>query len=105
MKTGKQLRDEAIQGLIDTMDAAWAASVRNAIQNMAVIGMPFTSEDVLELAGPCPGEPRALGALMQAAGRAGQIKPTDKFVTAKRPSRHAGTVRVWEPAEKEMVAE
>lgn len=78
--------------------ADWKAAARDAIRRVARRGELFTSDDVweaLEAAGmPPPAEPRALGALMLGASRAGLIAPAG-YTPSRRPGTHAHPVRLW----------
>lgn len=72
-----------------------------AIEALAKSVPAFTGDDVwawLGDNGEQIREPRALGAAMRSALSRGLIAPTDRFVASTRPARHAGPVRVWQPA-------
>jgi alkylhydroperoxidase family enzyme len=54
----------------------------------------FTTDEVWDLVGSPP-EPRAMGAVMQAAARGGVILATTQYRPSTRTECHARPVRVW----------
>ena len=100
MTTGTQLRDQALVDVATNTNPTWAAETMLIIKQIATDTFDFTTDDIWrELATaplPTPHEPRALGALMVAAHRAGLIAPTDRYRQSKRPECHARPIRVWQ---------
>lgn len=98
-KTGEELAIEGAQLAVERAQAIepeWVEHVRACIHILAMSPDPFTSEDVLHMAGrPMISDPRAMGAIMRQAKTEGRIEPTGLYVRAQRPSRHSGVVRQW----------
>ena len=67
----------------------------SAIAQLARSGVPFTTDDLRDLGVPEPDRPTRWGVVMQAAYRAGMIRPI-AATNSRRPSRHSGLQRVWE---------
>ena len=100
MTTATDTRDKAIAQVATNTDPAWWQQTMLIIKQIATDTFDFTTDDIWrELATaplPTPHEPRALGALMIAAHRAGLITPTDRYRQSKRPECHARPIRVWQ---------
>ena len=80
------------------MNRHWYEAALCAIHNLAQSGRGFTTDDVwdaLAALATFTTEPRALGAIMRDAARAGTIQPTVNFVKSRRPVCHSRPVRVW----------
>lgn len=96
-------RDAAIDRVERGADDAWMAEAAEAIEGVVdtdrVVGRGFTTDDVwayLDLwRVPSPREPRAMGAAMRLAERAGIIQPTGEYRTSRRAECHCRPVRVW----------
>lgn len=97
---GARRRDAAVRRVGDAAPDPWWDQALGAVKDAAQ-QQPggFTTDDVwriLEHAGlDAPPEPRALGAVMTAARRAGIIRPTDRYAPTVRPGAHRRPVRVW----------
>jgi len=77
----------------------WQDKASEVLQELIRSNRYVTSEDViieLENRGITTGNNKALGALMTAAKRAGQIKPTGEWTTSKLKRRHGAPLRKWE---------
>ena len=100
MTAATDTRDKAIAQVATNTDPAWWHQTMLIIKQIATDTFDFTTDDIWrELATaplPTPHEPRALGALMVAAHRAGLIAPTDRYRQSKRPECHARPIRVWQ---------
>ena len=100
MTAATDTRDKAIAQVATNTDPAWWQQTMLIIKQIATDTFDFTTDDIWrELATaplPTPHEPRALGALMIAAHRAGLITPTDRYRQSKRPECHARPIRVWQ---------
>jgi len=102
MTTATEARDKAIARAATNTDPAWAAETMLIIKHIATNTFDFTTDDIWQALAttslPTPHEPRALGALMIAAHRAGLIAPTDRYRQSQRPECHARPIRVWQAA-------
>jgi hypothetical protein len=98
MKTGTQLRDEAIQQVEDNADADWLAEADAALEYAASRYDLFTSDDIWDLLTSTPREPRAMGAVLRRGQAAGLIKPTETWWQSRRAASHRRPLRVWKPA-------
>lgn len=100
MTTATDTRDKAIAQVATNTDTAWAAQTLDIIKQIATDTFDFTTDDIwqalAETSLPTPHEPRALGALMLTAQRAGLIAPTDRYRQSQRPKCHARPIRVWQ---------
>ncbi len=100
MTVATDTRDKAIAQVATNTDPAWAKQTLNIIKQIATDTFDFTTDDIWQALAtaslPTPHEPRALGALMLAAHRAGLIAPTDRYRQSKRPECHARPIRVWQ---------
>lgn len=95
---GEARRDEALTRVEANADASWKRHVMRIIHDLAVERRSFTTDDVWARVDPGAGthEPRAMGAMMRQAAKAGLVRPTDSYVESSRPECHARPVRVWE---------
>jgi len=102
MTTATDTRNKAIAQVATNTDPTWAAQTMLIIKQIATNTFDFTTDDIWqqlsETSLPTPHEPRALGAVMIAAHRAGIITATDKYRQSTRPECHARPIRVWQAA-------
>ena len=95
-----EAKNQAIATVTNNADQTWLTSCYNVIVQIATTTDTFTTDNIWQAlknaALPTPHEPRALGALMIAAHRAGLIAPTDRYRQSKRPECHARPIRVWQ---------
>lgn len=100
MTAATDTRDKAIAQVATNTDPTWATETMLIIKQIATNTFDFTTDDIWqalsETSLPTPHEPRALGALMIAAQRAGLITPTDRYRQSQRPECHARPIRVWQ---------
>lgn len=95
------LVSETAEAPVSVADRAeWHRAATSAIENMALSGMKFTSDDVqrfIKAISPDArtSDPRALGPVFQAAFRDGLIIPTGEFWVSNRKSAHRNPKRVW----------
>lgn len=93
-------RDRAIDRVDQASDDIWKRAADLAIRSVAYTRLDFTTDDVWvalhEMAVESPTEPRALGAAMRRAQRAGLIEPTNRVEQSARPVCHAAPKRVWQ---------
>lgn len=95
---GVVLRDEAIKRVDENADVGWKDEARKAVFYLASTRPEFTADDVwgmLDITDAKTHEPRAMGAVMQAAAREGLIVATNRTVQSALSRRHARPVRVW----------
>lgn len=99
IQQARKNRERAVSQVASAADPAWMKAADWAITHVACETCELTTDDIWNLlhryAIPMPAEPRALGAAMQRAARAGVISPTDRIVQSERPECHARPVRVW----------
>lgn len=90
--TGASLRDKGAELALANATELWLRRIDVALSK---IGGDFTSEDLRFLAGPPPGHPNALPAVILNLTKAGQIVWTGKLRPSKRKSSHAAMLKVW----------
>jgi len=93
--TGATLRDEALERVELAADAAWT---KTALSKIRLMPERFTTDDMWLAMQDEPvstPEPRAMGAVMMQAKRAGWITTTNEWARSTRPCCHARPVRVW----------
>lgn len=71
----------------------WLARATEAVADMARRRAEFTTDDLWDAGLPSPTEPRALGAVIVAAVRAGTIVQTGRWVPSHR--RRCAPIPVW----------
>lgn len=85
---------EGIDRADRSADLEWKVAAMTAVRQLARERQEFTTDDVWERI-PRVREPRALGAVMQKAARAGTIEKTDRVAESARPEAHANPKAVW----------
>ena len=94
---GAVLRDKAIKQAEDNAKANWLASAFSAVRQCAALKDRFTTDDVWSLVGQDgTHEPRAMGAVMMKAARAGIARPTNTTRQSRRPVCHRRPVTIWQ---------
>ena len=106
MNDGAEARDDALERVESNAHKEWLSCANAAVRHLAGYSVSFTADDVrhqMEVHYPnvTTHEPRAMGAVMNRAKRAGIIVPTDVFIASDRPERHRGPIRVWKPTKEE----
>ena len=94
-KAAAKARDRAIDQVERHADDEWMKLALQFVERVARAVPTFSPDDVWALGLPTTREPRAFGAVMQKAKRAGFCEPTIGFVTSKREKVHATPIRVW----------
>jgi hypothetical protein len=99
LEQGRRRRDRGVEHAETNTFEPHKQAVLDEIGRMAALGILFTSDDVIEaVLGNVEAQPLgsvgALGAIFQAAVRAGTIEPAG-FAPSRRPSRHGAWIRVW----------
>ena len=98
MNAATQARDEAIDRVGEHANPTWKAKALAVVARLSRNCGEFTTDDVWEalaLIGESTHEPRALGAIMQAARKQGICFPTETYIPSARTACHARPVRVW----------
>lgn len=84
-------RDAAIAQVEMHADAGWKDAAAGLVVELADRGVPFTSDDVVELLedrGVSTHNLAALGPVFQRAARAGTIRKTGLLIPSRIPRRH-----------------
>lgn len=96
---GVEARDRAVGRAERNADPRWLTQAHLAIEALCRLRREFTTDDVWDYLAAhqldTPDEPRAIGAVMRSAARAGLIAPTDRYVNSERPDCHARPIKVW----------
>ena len=95
----EQKKVEGMETAYRNADTSWKRAAVEYLQHLIDTRRLLTSEDVvlhLNSVGIVTGENRAMGAIIKAFERAGQITSTGRFVESRRPECHKGAVRVWQ---------
>jgi hypothetical protein len=94
-----EARNQAIEQVETNAQPTWKLHCEAAIRWLAKTRPEFTTDDVWELMNqrlnPMPHEPRAIGAMMTNAAKAGWIAPTDRYTPSARPECHRRPVKIW----------
>lgn len=104
---GDLLAAQAIEQVAEHADPAWLDNARRVVWQLIKEGQPFTTDDCwsrLTSLGSTTHEPRAMGAVMRAAARAGLIATTGEYVKTSRPEAHSRPIPVWQPKQKASAA-
>jgi hypothetical protein len=95
-----EARDRAIERADRAADPDWKRAVMHTIESLSRLRRTITTDDVWDTVhkwtSAAPAEPRAIGAVMKDAARAGLIRATDRYVVSQRPECHGRPIRVWE---------
>jgi len=97
LKAAERARDAAIEQVAES-NAWWIRQVMPIVKDICLRRVLFTTDAVRHhadrLVGQAP-EPRAMGAVMTAARRAGWCEPTNTTHQSIRVKCHARPLRVW----------
>lgn len=88
-------RDEAIARVEGNADVLFMNAAANAIEQAAKTMPEFTTDDVEPLCMISAREPRAWGAAMMKAAKAGMIEQTDRIRRSNRKQSHCRPKQVW----------
>lgn len=94
----ERAKQEGINASYNHTTTIWKDAAGEALIAVAKTHREFTSDEVwsyLAQRGIHTGENRALGAVMQAGGRAGVIEHTDRYRATTRPVGHKGPKAIW----------
>ncbi len=96
----QEAKRDAIERVGNHANPDWKAAALESVQLAARRQPTLTTDDVWWLLGwdnpEHTHEPRAMGAIMQAAARAGWIRATPAYQQSVRVACHARPLRVWE---------
>ena len=101
---GDLLAQEAIGQAEQNADKAWLDTARRVVWQFIKEGQPFTTDLVwerLDALDVHTHEPRALGAVMRSAARAGFLTNTGSYFKSTRPECHSRPVPLWLPRSAE----
>jgi hypothetical protein len=73
----------------------WVDETLRLVVRVALSKRAFTTDDVWHLQPEMPREPRAMGAVMVRARKAGYVECTDRTLESDRESCHHRPLRVW----------
>ena len=93
LELGEVLRDEGIARVEANHGNDWAQRADDAIAALVSRRLPFTADDVREMAGDPP-HPNLLGARLRAWSQSGRIVHWG-WQRATRAERHASVLGVW----------
>lgn len=88
--------DEAIERVADNADVEWRARALEAVRRVALRKQTFIVDEVWAELGEEPAEPRAMGAVMRAAAKAGLIVGTKEWHASERVTAHRNPRKVWQ---------
>jgi hypothetical protein len=93
----QQVADEAVERVDRNADDEWKARALDAVRFVASARPLFTTDAVWWVLGSDvqTHEPRAMGAVMRRAVKAGVCVPTDTYHRSTRAVNHARPLRVW----------
>ena len=92
---GAVARDEAIDRVEKAAAADWKAKALEAVRQCCLLNREFIPDQVWKYLDEKPKEPRAFGAVMQRAGKAGYCIKTERFRPSIIASNHRAPKRVW----------
>lgn len=94
-------RDEAMERVEEAAPDEWKARAWKVLQRVAATHDTFTTDDIIELGGGRPPEPRAYGPLMRAAVKAGLCEKTGEYRESTMESCHARPKAVYRAVPQE----
>lgn len=100
---GDLLAEAAIQTVEEHADRVWLSAAKQIVWDLIRDGRPFSTDDVwarLDTLDVTTHEPRALGAVLRAARKAGYIAPSGDYVKTCRPEAHSRPIPVWAPVRR-----
>lgn len=95
---GQLSLEQALQANEAHVDDEWRTAALDCLWNVCEDSVEFTADDVwdwLRLHDVQTHEPRAMANVLLHGRREGWCVPTDRTAQCRRPSRNAGTVRIW----------
>ena len=104
--SGEALAQEGMRRAEDNADEGWLRAARLELSALISGGEPWTTDTIwyrLERLGVRTHEPRALGALIRQAAKAGLIQRSG-YTPTTRPEAHARPIPVWVATGKKVSA-
>jgi len=94
---GHILKERAIKQVRDNADQDWRNTALAAVRRIALTQPEFTTDDVwVELCETTPAhDPRAMGAVMTDAARAGICRKSDRVRPSERKECHRRPIAIW----------
>lgn len=95
---GDLLAEAAIQTAAEHADRVWLSAAKQIVWDLIRDGRPFSTDDCwqkLDALDIQTHEPRALGAVLRAAAKAGYIEQTGEYIKTSRPQAHSRPIPVW----------
>lgn len=92
---GEVAKADGMQAAADGAGAEWADVAQALVLQVAAARATFTTDDLWAAGLPPSASPRALGSVMNAMARAGQIEATGEHRKSTRPRNHSHPVAVW----------
>ena len=97
--SGELLKQKAISRVRDNADQEWRNAAIAAVRQIASVYSDFTTDDVwIELGGQAmqgTHDPRAMGAVMTDAARAGICRKSDRVRPSERKECHRRPIAIW----------
>lgn len=96
----EKAKDRAIYVAGAFADPDWYRAAELALEQLINRGLPFTSDGLwylLDQMEVSTDEPRALGAVINRARKAGRINATGEYRKSTRPECHRRPLTVWRP--------
>jgi hypothetical protein len=103
MTQGDLLAEVGIDQAAAHADEVWLKTARRVVWWLIQDGQPFTTDECwarLAALDVSTHEPRALGAVLRAAARAGLIRASGEYRKTTRPEAHSRPVPVWVPVRR-----
>jgi hypothetical protein len=94
LSAGRRLRDEGAQAAVNSAHTYWRLAAERTLHDLARAGEVFTAETLRARCGQLGGHPGAIGGLILAAARRGEIEATG-YVQTTRPEAHGRPIRLW----------
>ena len=95
----ERLKQQGMEAAYQHADLNWKDIASKALMECARTKPEFNTDDMWEIinkTGVTTSENRAMGAIMQAASRAGVIKATPYFRPSRRVVAHKAPTRMWQ---------
>lgn len=95
---GQLSLEQALQANEAHMDEQWRSVAVALLRQVCSTAAEFTADDIWAALEDWPvvtHEPRAMANVLLHGRREGWCAPTDRTAQCRRPSRNAGSVRIW----------
>tara|TARA_R110000765_G_scaffold82683_1_gene160975 strand:+ start:991 stop:1341 length:351 start_codon:yes stop_codon:yes gene_type:complete len=91
----KAAKVEAVNRVERNADDEWMEAAFRVVVAVSKARSEFTTDSVWRNMDFAPHEPRAMGAVMRRAARAGLCAKTDRVVESKKISNHRRPIAIW----------